>query len=91
MSWRALTKLCPTNLDTGGSIISAILNYPTEREIQTIAYQTLHTQLGSAGFIRFIQQFEQGSGNYTEERVELLGDPSVDDLFDAIGASVNLS
>lgn len=69
--------------------MSAILNYPTEREIQTIAYQALHAQLGSAGFIRFIQQYEQGSGNYTEERDELLGDPSVDDLFDAIEASVN--
>lgn len=67
--------------------MSAILNYPTEREIQMIAYQALHAQLGSAGFIRFIQQYEQGRGNYTKERNELSSDTSVDDLFDAIETS----
>jgi hypothetical protein len=69
--------------------MSAIISYPTEREIQTAAYQALHKQLGSTGFIRFIQQYEQGHGNYTEERHTLLGNPSVDELFDAIQAVTN--
>lgn len=71
------------------AMMGYIANYPTEREIQASAFQALHTQLGSAGFIRFIQQYEKGSGDYTEERHELLGDPSVDDLFDAIKDSTD--
>ena len=69
--------------------MNAVVNYPTEREIQSIAYQALHDQLGSTGFIRFIQQYEQGAGDYTKERHEILGNPSVDELFDAIEDSIN--
>ena len=69
--------------------MNAVVNYPTEREIQSIAYQALHDQLGSTGFIRFIQQYEQGSGDYTKERHETLGNPSVDELFDAIEDNIN--
>ena len=43
--------------------MNAILNYPTEKENQSIAYHALHGQLGSTGFIRFIQQYEQGNGD----------------------------
>ena len=60
------------------------VNYTTEREIQTIAFKALHGQLGSAGFIRFIQHYKQGAGDYTKERHEILGNPSVDELFDAM-------
>jgi len=37
-------------------IMNSIVNYPTEREIPSIAYQALNDQLGSTGFICFIQQ-----------------------------------
>ena len=69
--------------------MNAAVNYPTEREIQTIAYQALHDQLGSTGFIRLIQHYEQGAGDYTKGGHEILGNPSVDELFDAIDNSIN--
>lgn len=64
--------------------MSAVHNYPTEREVQLAAYQSIHKQLGAVGLIRFIQQFEPGRGDYTKERNELLGNPTVDELFDMI-------
>lgn len=56
--------------------------YLTEREIQLAAYESIQKQLGSVGLIRFIQQFEQGRGDYTKDRYERLDDLSVDELFD---------
>ena len=35
--------------------------------------------LGPVGVIRFLQQFETGHGDYTRDRFQWLGNPSVDD------------
>jgi hypothetical protein len=40
--------------------------------------------LGPAGMIRFMQQFEMGSGNYTRDRDEILGNITLDDIFASI-------
>ena len=36
--------------------------------------------LGIVGMVRFLQQSEMGSGNYTEERSQWLGDPDLEEL-----------
>lgn len=42
------------------------LNNPVE--VQTIGMKALKEALGPVGVVRFIQQFDMGHGNYTEER-----------------------
>lgn len=61
-------------------------SYPTEQEIRLVAYQSIQKQLGSVRLIRFIQQLEQGRGDYTKDRYERLGDLSAYELFDATEA-----
>ena len=34
--------------------------------------------------IRFLQQFEMGWGDYTKDREQWLGNPKLEDLFEAI-------
>ena len=44
----------------------------------------LTKELGASGMAIFIRQFENGSGNYTEEREELLKDVTIDDIVSSI-------
>jgi hypothetical protein len=53
-------------------------------EIRRAGIEALHRVLGPTGVIRFLQQFSKGSGDYTAERHELLGNPSVDEIVVAI-------
>lgn len=41
-------------------------------EISTIGFDALIRELGPAGAIRFIQQYESGHGDYTRNRKKLL-------------------
>lgn len=41
-------------------------------EIRTIGFEALLRELGPAGAIRFIQQYEAGRGDYTRNRKKLL-------------------
>ncbi len=41
-------------------------------EIRTIGFEALLRELGPAGAIRFIQQYESGRGDYTRNRKKLL-------------------
>ena len=41
-------------------------------EIRTIGFEALLRELGPAGAIRFIQQYESGHGDYTRNRTKLL-------------------
>ena len=43
-------------------------NYKTGIEIHKKGYQVLAKELGITGFIRFIQEFETGEGDYTKDR-----------------------
>ena len=49
-------------------------------ELQNKGYQLLQEHLGIVGMLKFIQQFDTGSGNYTKEREELLGNPTIDEI-----------
>ena len=40
----------------------------------------LRRELGAAGMIRFLQQFETGSGNYARERRAWLDETSIQDI-----------
>jgi hypothetical protein len=44
----------------------------TPYEVRTIGFEVLLRELGSAGAIRFIQQYESGQGDYTRDRKKKL-------------------
>ena len=52
----------------------------TVAEITTTAITLLCRQIGPVNTARFLNQFTIGHGNYTEERDEMLGDATVDEL-----------
>ncbi len=49
-------------------------------EIRTIGFEALIRELGPAGAIRFIQQYETGQGDYTRDRKKLLPGKSVREI-----------
>ena len=52
--------------------------------IRERGFNALTKELGPSGMAIFIRQFDNGSGNYTEEREELLKDISIDDIVASI-------
>ena len=52
----------------------------TPDEIQRQGLQALREKLGRAGMIRFLQQFESGSGDYARERHAWVDRTSLKDL-----------
>ena len=50
-------------------------------EIRQKGVEALIHQLGPAGMIRFLQQFEPGQGNYSTDRHQLLGKQTVTELI----------
>ncbi len=53
-------------------------------EIRRAGLEALHRELGPVGMIRFLQQFGMGSGDYTAERDQIVGNPSVREILEAI-------
>jgi hypothetical protein len=53
-------------------------------EITQEAIDVLYQKLGVVNTIRFINQFTVGYGDYTEEREELFGDKSLDEIVTEI-------
>lgn len=49
-------------------------------EIRTIGFEALVRELGPAGAIRFIQQYETGQGDYTRDRKKLLPKKTVREI-----------
>ncbi len=43
----------------------------------------LNDKLGPVDAIRFLRQYDNGHGDYTQQRGKLLGSPSVEELFKA--------
>jgi len=52
--------------------------------IRERGFSALKKELGASGMAIFIRQFENGSGDYTEERDESLKDVSIDDIVTSI-------
>jgi hypothetical protein len=59
--------------------------YRTPNELRRAGLAALNEKLGPVDAIRFIQQFDLGSGDYTAERATLLGSPTVDNLLRELG------
>ena len=53
-------------------------------EITKDALTILYQEIGIVNTVRFINQFTQGFGNYTEERQLLFADLTLDDALEAI-------
>ena len=49
-------------------------------ELQNKGYQVLQEHLGIVGMLKFLQLFDVGYGDYTNERAELLGSPTIDEI-----------
>ena len=49
-------------------------------ELNASAIRVLCREFGVANTARFIQQFTTGYGNYTEERDQIIGDQTVDEI-----------
>lgn len=45
----------------------------TLQEIRRAGVEALRRELGVVGMVRFLQQFETGTGDYTKERQQLTG------------------
>lgn len=56
----------------------------SEDDIHQAGLEVLHCELGTVGMIRFIQQFNKGSGDYTAERAKLQAGMTLDDVMTAI-------
>ena len=56
----------------------------TLNEIRQAGLQALSNALGPVGMIRFLQQFEAGSGDYTQERHAWLKDEDVHSIAEKI-------
>lgn len=54
--------------------------YLTLNEIRTLGFEVLLRELGPAGTIRFIQQYETGHGDYTRDRRQWLPKKSVKEI-----------
>ena len=52
----------------------------TLSEIRSIGFEVLLRELGPAGTIRFIQQYETGRGDYTRDRRKWLPKKSVREI-----------
>jgi len=53
-------------------------------KIRNDGYKVLVKELGTAGAVVFLRQFENGSGNYTEERRAALDKNSIDTIAERI-------
>ncbi len=53
----------------------------TQAEIRQLGIEALTKTLGHAGMAQFMQQFEIGSGDYTQDRDQILGNPTIDEIF----------
>ncbi len=59
----------------------------TQQQIRMTGIKILSQHMGITEMIRFLQQTETGYGDYTQERGQNLGNPSLEDLVSDIQAS----
>ncbi len=53
-------------------------------QIRMEGWKALTERLGPSGAMRFMMQYDPGSGDYTKERIEIFADLTIDSLLDAI-------
>jgi hypothetical protein len=57
---------------------------PSQDDIHQAGLEVLHRELGPVGMVRFIQQFDNGSGDYTAERARLQAGMTAEDVMAAM-------
>lgn len=58
----------------------------TMNEIRRAGIQLLTQNLGAVGMVRFLQQSDLGWGDYTKDREQWLGNPSLSEIASDIKA-----
>lgn len=53
-------------------------------EIRKVGIEALAKTLGPIGMVHFLQQFDTGTGDYTQEREQWLGEMTIDDILKGI-------
>ncbi len=53
----------------------------TPEQIRNAGLEALERELGVVGMVRFLQQFEKGSGDYTKDRYDWLRDEDAENLI----------
>ena len=53
-------------------------------KIKMLGLEAVEKRLGTTGMIRFLRQFESGSGDYTKERAKWLKNDSVKHIVEAV-------
>lgn len=61
----------------------------TQEQIRIIGLGAIARELGATGLIRFLQIYEQGSGDYTPERPDILPSQSANQIPEKIRESRN--
>ncbi len=61
-----------------------LIHNQTDSQIKLLGFEVLKRELGVVGFIRFMQQFDLGSGDYVNDRQEWQQGYTVDSLAEAI-------
>jgi hypothetical protein len=56
----------------------------TPHQLAVEAFQAITKELGASKALAYVLQYEQGQGDYTQERKELLKDISVDQALRAV-------
>jgi hypothetical protein len=69
-----------------GDTVMMDINRMTPVEIQYAGSAILAQELGPIGFIRFIQQYALGKGDYTAERHQWLDRLTIDDVLELVQA-----
>lgn len=63
------------------------LDLPTSAELNRRGFQVLTKELGLAAAIRYVQQFDHGSGDYTAERQQWADSVSLEEIEKAVSAA----
>jgi hypothetical protein len=61
----------------------------TQEQIRIIGLEAIARELGATGLIRFLQIYEQGGGNYTRERADILPKQTATQIAERIRESRN--
>ena len=56
----------------------------TTEQLRVKGFEALVAALGPADAVRFLQQYDLGSGDYTRERTRLLGNKTARQIFEAL-------
>src|SRR4051812_39230808 len=80
-TWRAATSCRGCTSSDPARRIQLITNHS---ELRERGFRALADALGWVNAVRFLREYDPGSGNYTEERSTLLPDLSIEELTEEI-------